>query len=313
MICCVRSAIITDSSVGSASVSSHGRKRLERHAHDVVERLLRGERHAGGLSVHAQATRLVALRTEALAHQLGPQPASGAELRDLLEEVVVDVEEEREAMRELIDRQASAREQLAHVGDAVGEREGELLDRRRPRFADVVAADRHGVPARYLDRAELDRVGDQPDRRLGRRDPFLLRNELLQHVVLDGAAEPVPRNAALLGHREVHREQHRGATVDGHRGGDPIERNLVEEPLYVGDGGDRDALAADLAASPLVIGVVAHQRGHIEGRREAGLPLAKEEVEASVGVLGRAVAGKLAHRPVAAPVHALVGAAQEGI
>ena len=37
--------------------------------------------------------------------------------------------------------------------------------------------------------------------------------------------------------------------------------------------GDRHAFLADLAAAHRVVGVVAHQRGHIEGGGEARLPV----------------------------------------
>ena len=82
-------------------------ERLDRDAHDVVLGLLRGERRAGGLGVEAQPQRALVARRVALAHQLGPQPAGGAELRHLLEEVVVGVEEEREPRREVVDREAA--------------------------------------------------------------------------------------------------------------------------------------------------------------------------------------------------------------
>jgi hypothetical protein len=87
--------------------------------------------------------------------ELRPQPAGGAELGDLLEEVVVGVEEEGEPRRELVDREP-ARERRLDVGEAVGERERHLLHRRRARLAHVVAGDRDRVPARQLARAERD-------------------------------------------------------------------------------------------------------------------------------------------------------------
>src|SRR5437879_2711698 len=83
----------------------------------------------------------------ALAHDPRPDPAGRAELRDLLEEVAVDVEEERELPREVIDVQAALHRRV-RVRDRVGEGEGELLDRGRARFADVVARDRDRVPLR---------------------------------------------------------------------------------------------------------------------------------------------------------------------
>ena len=77
-------------------------ERLDRDAHDVVLRLLGGERRAARLRVEAQRERAWVRRAEAVAHDLGPQAPRRAELRDLLEEVVVRVEEEREPLAEVV-------------------------------------------------------------------------------------------------------------------------------------------------------------------------------------------------------------------
>jgi hypothetical protein len=53
-----------------------------------------------------QPPRLRVLRAVLLAHPPGPDPTGGAELRDLLEEVVVAVEEEGEPRREVVDVEA---------------------------------------------------------------------------------------------------------------------------------------------------------------------------------------------------------------
>src|SRR5438445_460741 len=75
---------------------------LDRHADDVVLRLLRGERRATGLSVEPQRARLRVRRAKALLHDPRPEPPRRAELRHFLEEVVVRVEEEREPRAELV-------------------------------------------------------------------------------------------------------------------------------------------------------------------------------------------------------------------
>src|SRR5438876_4030084 len=77
-------------------------ERLDRDAHDVVLRLLRRQRRAAGLRVEAQRERLRVRRAEPLAHHPRPQAPRRAELRNLLEEVVVRVEEEGEALAELV-------------------------------------------------------------------------------------------------------------------------------------------------------------------------------------------------------------------
>jgi hypothetical protein len=167
------------------------------------------------------------------------------------------------------------------------------------------------VPARQLLRAELHHVRDEPHGRLGREDPFLLRDVLLEDVRLDRSPELRARDSLLLGDADVEREQHRGRAVDRHRGRDLAEWDALEERLGVGERIDRDAFSPDLAERALVIRVVAHQRRHVEGRREAGLAVLEQVAEALVRLFGGAEAGELPHRPEPASVHRRVDAAGE--
>ena len=124
MICCVRSASVAASAgrqrerfvvavrVQRLRAAEHRRQRLHRDAHDVVQRLLRLERDAARLRVKAQpAARVV--RAEALAHEARVHAPRRAELRDLLEQVVVRREEEREPRRESRRRRARRRSRRA--------------------------------------------------------------------------------------------------------------------------------------------------------------------------------------------------------
>ena len=85
----------------------------------------------------------------------------------------------------------------------------------------------------------------------------------------------------------------------------------VEQDLHVGQRADGHAARAELTFRLGIVRVVAVQRGHVVGDREAGLAGAQELVEALVGVLGRAEAGEHAHRPQARPVAGGVDAARE--
>src|SRR5690606_14244649 len=87
--------------------TEHSRQRLQRHAHHVVVRLLRGQGGARRLRVEAEHLRARILRAEALLHDARPYAPRRAELGDLLEQVVVDVEEEGEATGEAIDVEAA--------------------------------------------------------------------------------------------------------------------------------------------------------------------------------------------------------------
>ena len=149
-ICCVRSAIVAACSLGSASASSKLFVCSDWAPPQTAESACTATRtmlFSGCCAVSVEppvwawkrsACAFARRGAEAVAHDLRPQRAGGAELRDLLEEVVVRVEEEREPGAERVGGEARGDRRLA-VGDPVREREGELLRRRRARLADVVA------------------------------------------------------------------------------------------------------------------------------------------------------------------------------
>ena len=200
MICCVRSAmrarllgrqrerLVAAVAVQRLRAAEHRGERLQRHAHDVVVRLLRGQRAAGGLRVEAQLLGARVGRAETVAHDPRPQTPRGAELGNLLEKIVVRVEEEREPLPEHVDVQSGVDTRL-HIGDAVGERERHFLHGGRTGFADVIAADRDRVPLRQVALAESEDVGDDAQRGARRIDVGAARDVFLQDVVLDRAGE----------------------------------------------------------------------------------------------------------------------------
>ena len=199
------------------------------------------------------------------------------------------------------------------VGEAVLQRERELLLRRRARLADVVAGDRDRVPARHSPGAELDHVGHEPHRRVDREAPLLLRDVLLEDVRLDRAREPLGPDALALRRHHVERQHHRRRRVDRHRGRDLAHVDPGEQRLHVVERVDRHALAADLALRAHMVRVVTHQRRHVERRRQPRLPVVEQVAEALVRLLGGPEAGELAHRPEPAAVHRRVHAARERI
>ena len=153
MICWVRSAIRTAFSVGSASASSH-----ELVCSDCVPpstpasasiavrvMLFSGCWAVSDTPAVCTCVRISHdfgfLRPERVAQLARPDPPRRAVLRDLLEEVDVRVEEEAQPRREVVDVEAAV-DRLLDVGEAVLERERELLRGRRSRLADVVAGDR---------------------------------------------------------------------------------------------------------------------------------------------------------------------------
>src|SRR5258708_38561678 len=131
------------------------RERLQRSAHDVVVRLLPGERTARGLRVSAQLPTALVLGAETVAHRFRPDFAGRAVLGDLFEEIAMRVEKEAEPRCETVDRQASF-ERPIDVLDTVAQGERKFLDRGRAGLANMITADRNRIEARNTLRAVFD-------------------------------------------------------------------------------------------------------------------------------------------------------------
>src|SRR5262245_28397657 len=115
----------------------------------------------------AQEPGLFILGAESVAHHPRPHPARGAKLCHLFEKIVVHVEEEREPWPEVIDFETGIERRL-NVSGRVSQRESDLLDRVSAGFANMIAADRDGVPLRHLLLTKREDVSDDAHR-LARR------------------------------------------------------------------------------------------------------------------------------------------------
>src|SRR4029079_5756995 len=107
-------------------------------------------------------------------------------LRHLFKKVVVRVEEERESLAKAIEVQARL-DRRFNVSDGVSKREGDLLNSRRPRFSNVVSADRDRVPVGQLAIAERKDVGDDSQRGSRGKNVSAACDVFLQDIVLDGS------------------------------------------------------------------------------------------------------------------------------
>src|SRR5688572_3871443 len=237
----------------------------------------------------------------ALAHVSRPDAPGRPQLRDLLEEIVVNVPEERETGRELVDVETPCYSPL-HIRESVGQRERELLSSRGARLPDMVAGDRNGIPLRDVLGGPCEAIDDQPERRLDREAPGMLRHVLLEDVVLNRPPECSRIHALLLGRGNVEAVQNHGRPVDRHRGGDLVERNAVEQQLHVSQAGDRYATLPYLSLGSRVVRVIAHERREIEGDRKSRLPVREEKLVTLVRVACASEAGELTHRPQLAAI-----------
>ena len=162
------------------------------------------------------------------------------------------------------------REPELDVAETVGEGEGELLRGRGAGLADVVAARPRAActpgsrAAQYSIRSPISRrCGSGP-----KSHSFWAMYSLKMSVCSVPLSRPVSTPARSAATSIMQKTGHGGA-ADRHRGGHLREVDALEEHLHVGGGVDRHAAVADLAEAARVVGVAAHQRGHVEGDREA--------------------------------------------
>ena len=227
-----------------------------------------------------------------------PQRPHRAQLRVLLDEPHAGVDEERDPREDRahevgVDTVAHRVEHRHRVGHRVGD----LLNRRRPRLLEVIAADVDRVELRDLGHRVGDHVGDQPHRGPGWEGVRAAGQELLDDVVLRGALEQRRIDAVLLGGDDVERQQPGRGGVDRHRRVHLVERDAVHERVHVALVGDRHADLADFSARQLVVGVVAGLGGQVEGDRQPGLALGQVSAIELVGLLGRRMPCVRTHHP----------------
>ena len=244
-------------------------------------------------------------------HYLTPNLPGGAVLGDLFEKIVVRVEEEAQARTELVHVEAAAPRPF-DIFDTVVEREREFLQGGRAGLANVISADGNGVEARRELRSELKRVDHQAHRRRRRIDVFLLRDVFLENVVLNRAGNFLPVCALLFRDDQIHGPQHRRRRVDGHRDRGLFQIDAAEKNFHVFERIDGHAALADLAFAGGMVGVVAHQRGQIEGDGESAAAMLQQIFVALVGLLGRGEAGELPHGEKLAAISGGVNAARVG-
>ena len=94
--------------------AQHAGERLDRRAHDVVQRLLRGQRHPRRLRVKTHQQRPLVRRPERLAQLPRPDPPRRPVLRDLLKEIDVRVEEKAQPRRERVHVE-TPRDRVLHI------------------------------------------------------------------------------------------------------------------------------------------------------------------------------------------------------
>ena len=144
---------------------------------------------------------------------------------------------------------------------------------------------------------------------LGREQPLLLGDVLLEDVVLQRSLQLGPVDALILGRHQQESEQHLSRPVDGHRDRDLVERDPVHELAHVVGRINRHPAVAHLPERPIGVAIEAHQGRHVERHRHSVLALGQEVSETSIRVVDRGEAGELPNRPQSPAIAGRVDAA----
>ena len=183
--------------------------------HNIIIGLLPREGTAGCLRVEAEFEAPLVFGPVTFADQQSPQPPCGTILGNFFEEIVVRIKEEAEAGRKVVDMQASFDGPIG-VLNAVPQRKGKFLRRRRARLPNVIPADGYRIEAWRVAGSVFDGVSHQPHRRSGRVQKLLLRNVFLQDVVLQSARKPRRVGPLLFRRHQIHGPDDGGGRIDGH-------------------------------------------------------------------------------------------------
>ena len=249
---------------------------FDQDAVDVVFRLLFGQ--AQRIDLHAIAEAAILRLGHAIAGQaqLIPQIDKGAHLAQFGDKADAGIHEKADAahhVREIFGRNLAL--QIVQHGAGGGQREGQFLFRRRPRFLQVIGTDVHRVPFGQMPLGIGGDIGDHPQRGFRRADIGPAREIFLDDVILHRAVQGSDIGALFFGHGDVKRQQPGGGGVDCHRGVHLLQRDIRKQHPHVAQVGHRHADLAHLAPAEFMITVIAGLGRQIEGHRQAGLPLGK--------------------------------------
>src|SRR5260370_18429369 len=196
-----------------------------------------------------------------------------------------------------------------HVGNAIGESEGNFLDGGRAGFADVIAGDGDGVPPGKIVAAPRENIRDDAHRGAHGINVRAASDVFLEDIVLHRAGEFLEAGALPFRDGYVEAEQDGSGGVDGHRGGDFFEGDAVEERLHVFERVNGYTDFADFTESKRMVGIHADLRGQIDSDGKAGPAPAQEVAVTLIGFDGGAEAGVLTHGPESDAVHGWIDTA----
>jgi hypothetical protein len=115
-------------------------------------------------------------------------------------------------------------------------------------------------------------IRNDPHRRGWRIDIGVAHHEFFQHVILDRAGQRLWRNTLFLCGGNEQRQNRQNRPVHRHGNRHPVQRNVTEQKIHVGDRINRHARHANIIGHQIIIRIITAMRWQIESDRQPHLP-----------------------------------------
>ena len=285
--------------LGATHNSSSG---LQSNTNDVVVRLLSGQHGASGLGMNAQHHGFSFLSAKTLFHNFGPYTTRSAEFSNFFKYVVMSIPEEGQTASESVNVQTSF-DSSFYISNAVSDGECDFLRSGGTSFTNVVTGNGDGVPQGYVLGAIFENIGDQTHGGFRRENVGAASCILFQNIVLNGAAQFVSGNALFFSNCNVHSQQYGSRSVDGHRGGNFVQRDLVKQDFHICQGVNSYAYFTNFAFSHRIGGIITDLGRQVECAGQAGTTVSQQVTITFVGFFSGGETSIHTHGPETATIH----------
>ncbi len=150
----------------------------------------------------------------------------------------------------------------------------------------MITTDTHRIrPGKFLHRV-FDRIANESDGWLDRKDPCPPADHFFEDIVLRSSAHTVFLESILFRCRLKHSQHDACHSIDGESGANPIKRDALECHLKITERIDGHTNSSHFTLSQGVIGVKSHLGWEIEGHVEPGLTMRDHQFETLIGLHG---------------------------
>ena len=130
---------------------------------------------------------------------------------------------------------------MLHISKSICQSKCQFLRRGRTCFPNVVAADGNRIEFWHVFGAISQHIRNDTHGWFRREDPFLLGNEFLQDIILEGAAELIQWHTLFFCYSNIKCKENNGRTVNGLGNRNLTQIDAVKKCFHVRERRNTDA------------------------------------------------------------------------